>query len=175
MILSPRKSVTRFFVPLIDVLILLFCIFLLMPFVSNPETPEPLPEPKKDEKPLSKEVKTLQEELTEARLRIARLEKERLAKLTDRLAVRVLEIDPSNGTLVYYDPERVEVRSEADAVRLVTKQKAAASKGGVVKDVFFLILYPRRVAPYPTATQVEQIRQWFKDVPYGFDIPSPSP
>lgn len=174
MILSPRKSVTRFFIPLIDVLILLFCIFLLMPFVSNPELPSEPSEPEKDKAPLPTDIKTLQDELAEARLRIARLEKEKLAKLTDRLAVRVLEIDPTNGVLYYYDPERVEVRSEADAVRLITKQKAAASKGGVVKDVFFLILYPRRVAPYPTANQVEQIRQWFKDVPFGFDVPSPS-
>ena len=30
----PRRSVTRFFIPLIDVLILMFCIFLLMPFVK---------------------------------------------------------------------------------------------------------------------------------------------
>ena len=31
MIQMPRRSVTRFFIPLIDVMILLFCIFLLLP------------------------------------------------------------------------------------------------------------------------------------------------
>ena len=35
MIRLPRRSVTRFFIPLIDVLILLFCIFLLMPIVEE--------------------------------------------------------------------------------------------------------------------------------------------
>ena len=35
MIRMPRRSVTRFFIPLIDVLILLFCIFLLMEFNSE--------------------------------------------------------------------------------------------------------------------------------------------
>ena len=35
MIERPKRSVTYFFVPLIDVLILLFCIFLLMPFVAS--------------------------------------------------------------------------------------------------------------------------------------------
>ena len=35
MIHPPRRAVTRFFIPLIDVLILLFCIFLLMPFVEK--------------------------------------------------------------------------------------------------------------------------------------------
>ena len=34
MIEFPKRSVTRFFIPLIDVLTLLFCIFLLMPLVK---------------------------------------------------------------------------------------------------------------------------------------------
>jgi len=33
MIRLPQRSVTRFFIPLIDVLTLLFCIFLLIPLV----------------------------------------------------------------------------------------------------------------------------------------------
>ena len=35
MIVLPRRSVTRFFIPMIDVLILLFCAFLLMPFSNR--------------------------------------------------------------------------------------------------------------------------------------------
>ena len=46
MIERPKRAVTRFFVPLIDVLILLFCIFLLMPFVATPQRPEPEPKAK---------------------------------------------------------------------------------------------------------------------------------
>ena len=34
MIQMPQRSVTRFFIPLIDVLTLLFCIYLLMPIVK---------------------------------------------------------------------------------------------------------------------------------------------
>src|SRR5262249_54358638 len=34
MIQTPRRSVTRFFIPLVDVMMLLFCIFLLMPMVK---------------------------------------------------------------------------------------------------------------------------------------------
>ena len=37
MIQPPHRSVTRFFIPLIDVLTLLFCIFLLMPYVKPVE------------------------------------------------------------------------------------------------------------------------------------------
>jgi hypothetical protein len=167
-IVSPRKSVTRFFIPLIDVLILLFCIFLLMPFVSNPVVPEnPDTKTPSAEKELPTDVKRLQEMLTEEKLRVARLEKERLAKLTDRLAVRVLEIDPTTGVLFYYDPGREEIKTDADAERLILKQKNAASG----KDVLFLILYPRRISGYPTATQVEDMKRWFKNVPYSFDLP----
>lgn len=172
MIISPRRSVTRFFIPLIDVLILLFAIFLLMPFVSGPPSPEPTPESKTPtDKPLPTDVKILQDMLKEEQMRVARLEKEKQAKLTDRLIVRVLEIDPTSGVLYYYDPDRQEIRTEADALRLITRQKALAIKEGVVKDVFFLILYPRGQRAYPTAAQEEQMRQWFKDVPFGFDIP----
>ena len=45
MIHRPKRAVTRFFVPLIDVLILLFGIFILMPFVATPAVPEPDPKP----------------------------------------------------------------------------------------------------------------------------------
>jgi len=170
----PRRSVTRFFIPLIDVLILLFCIFLLMPFVSSPDAAEPEPQPKDpaDVKPLSTDLKTLQQELAEARTMIARLERDKQTRLTDRLAVRVLEIDPNDGTLFYYDPGREEVRGDADALRLIQKQKSLASSGGFVKDVFFLILFPRKPGGFPTESQKDQIKKWFADVPHGFDIPS---
>lgn len=173
MILTPRRSVTRFFIPLIDVLILLFCIFLLMPFVSGPPGAVALPEVKTPpEKPLPEDVKTLQAMLKEEQLRVARLERERQARLTDRLAVRVLEIDPATGVLFYYDPDRQEIKSESDAVRLITRQKTLADKGGASRDVFFLILEPRTGpvrSPFPTQAQRDQIDRWFKDVPHGFD------
>ena len=40
MIEMPHRSITRFFVPMIDVLTLLFCIYLLMPIVQDPATGE---------------------------------------------------------------------------------------------------------------------------------------
>ncbi|MBA4187632.1 MAG: hypothetical protein C0467_06390 [Planctomycetaceae bacterium] len=182
MIQTPRKSVTRFFIPLIDVLILLFCIFLLMPFVSGPDTPEPGPNPKDKtpEETLPDDINLLQKMLKEERMKVSRMEKEKFAKLTDRLAVRVLEIDPTNGTLFYYDPAREDVKTDADAERLIRKQKDAANMGGGVKDVFFLILYPRRIpgrplSAFPTGAQEDQMKRWFKDVPFGFDIPALSP
>jgi hypothetical protein len=164
----PRRSVTRFFIPLIDVLILLFAIFLLMPFVSDPAASEPQAKVKAPDKPLPTDVKELQDELAEARLLVARLERERQQRLTDRLAVRILEIDANDGTLFYYDPNREEIRNDADATRMIQKAITAASADGVVKDVYFLILYPKN-SNYPNESQLKQIEEWFKGRPHGFN------
>ncbi len=169
MITPPRRAVTRFFIPLIDVLILLFCIFLLMPFVSGPATPEPAdakPEAKKD--PLPENVKDLQRELAEARDRLKRMEQAAQSRLTDRLVVRVLHTDRKDGTLYYFDPDRQEIRTEADAQRFVIHQKTLASKAGGVKDLYFLILYPENPQGFPTLAQEDQIRHWFRDIPHEF-------
>ena len=143
-----------------------------MPFVSGPTSAEPSADVKAPpEKPLPDDVKLLQEMLREEQLRVERLEKERQANLKDRLVVRVLEIDRTSGVLFYYNPDRQEIRSQADAERYIFQEKKRATRDGIAKDVFFLILYPRRRGDFPTGPQVEQIRQWFKDVPHGFDVP----
>jgi hypothetical protein len=165
----PRRSVTRFFIPLIDVLILLFCIFLLMPFVSGPPAPEASEKtPQVKEPPLPDNVRDLQRELIEARNRLERMQKAAQMNIADRLSVRVLQIDPRDGTLYYFDPDRQEIRTEADALRLIERQKTLASSAGGVKDVLFLILYPQQASGFPTRKQEEQIDSWFRDVPHKF-------
>ena len=45
--------------------------------------------------------------------------------------------------LFYYNPDRQEIRSQADAERYIFQEKKRATQDGTAKDVFFLILYPR--------------------------------
>lgn len=175
MIEGPRRSVTRFFVPLIDVLILLFCIFLLMPFVSQPGNLEGGGDPTakrfdgKEEEPLPTDVTKLQEELKKALAELKKL-KDNLGSLSDRLNVRVLEIDSKTGRLFYYvEGERREVRNELDAQRLIDEHLRASAPGK--KEAFFLILYPRVLSGYPEQQQVDNYRRWFRSVPTGFDNP----
>jgi hypothetical protein len=172
----PKRSVTRFFIPLIDVLILLFCIFLLMPFVSAPaKTDEDTSAAKAAPvEPLPTEVKELQKRLTaanqerdEAVKRLDRYQKER----GERLIVRVLEIDPSSGRLVYYAPGRQEIASQAQAEQLILYEKRLAGE----KDIFFTIQYPRQASKHPTDTDLASYRDWFRNVPHGFEIPRPGP
>jgi hypothetical protein len=161
----PHRSVTRFFIPLIDVLILLFCIFLLMPYVSPAEgesadatAAKPPPEP------TVAEVNDLKRDLERAEIDRKRLQ-EQLDSMLRRLAVRVLEIDKETGKLHFYDPDRVEIATEADARLLIDRERRAAAG----RDVYFLFLFPREVSGYPLQKQVEDYRRWFHDVPHGFD------
>jgi hypothetical protein len=172
----PHRSITRFFIPLIDVLILLFGVFLLMPLVSSP--PDAPADPDAGEagataRPVDElrlQVVDLQLKLEQARQEIDALRKAQ-ANPANRLSVRVLEIDPGTGKLYYFDPDspdpRQEVRDQADAQRLIDQQKRRAQG----KDVFFLLLYPRTPTGFPTQQQVNAYRRWFRDVPFGFDNP----
>lgn len=180
MIEMPRRSVTRFFIPLIDVLTLLFCIFLLMPLVqAQPEGGPELPAaPDAELDRLREEVARLRREHadTPERLReeLEKLRQEKVEVLQERLAVRVLEIDPATGVLFYNDPQRTEVRTEADARALVERDRKALA--GRNRELYYLILYPRLLtSPYPHREQRRQFDEWFRDVAHGFDIPGLPP
>ena len=163
MIRQPRRSVTRFFIPLIDVLILLFCIFLLMPYVK-PVEGETVEQP--DPKAMPGDVQELQRQIDALRRERDRLLKERNQKI-ERLSIRVLEIDPATGKLYDYEPEKVEIASPRDAQALIDRHKRDAAG----REVYFLFLFPRELSGYPQEKQVAAYSDWFKDVPHGFDNP----
>jgi septal ring factor EnvC (AmiA/AmiB activator) len=169
MIERPKRSVTRFFVPLIDVLILLFCIFLLMPFVASSSDAEPDTKVKTKavEPELPKDVTELRAQLEKARDEIQRLKTER-GNLAERLSVKVLEIDAKDGRLSYLkDGQRVFVTKQEEAVEVVTVHKRASG----TKEPFFLILYPRQKSGYPEQQQADDYARWFKGVQFQFDRP----
>src|SRR5436190_5264240 len=100
MIQLPRRSVTRFFIPLVDVLTLLFCIFLVMPLAQSSEESlnEQLRAKEAEVEQLRKsggDPAALQAELDRLR---------RQLRLADRFPpTRVLEI-AADGRLLYRDP-----------------------------------------------------------------------
>jgi hypothetical protein len=178
MIQLPRRSVTRFFIPLIDVLTLLFCIFLLMPMVKPAEGEAGTPADMARLRELERELDRLRKgggELTpEVRQELQRLREEKLKALEQRLLIRVLEIDPGSGKLYVTDPERIEVRNQADARELIERD----GRGRLVdnRELYYLILYPRdRKSPYPLREQREEYEHWFGDVAHGWDIPGTGP
>lgn len=182
MIERPRRSVTRFFIPLIDVLILLFCIFLLMPFMSQPGNVESADAQKaldktKDLTPdqMRRMIVDLQFDLDRARKVIGKLERER-ADPTERLSVGVLEIDPKSGGLfVYRDGERLAIADERSAESFIDEHRRRSGPG---KEPFFIVLMPRELTGYPSRRQLDEYTNWFteRNVKFRFDDPlAPKP
>src|SRR5262245_22417273 len=178
MIQLPQRSVTRFFIPLIDVLILLFCIYLLMPIIGGPaDSPAegsaeasrggPLAETERQElQRLRKETQEWQQKsaLTDTEQReLERLRQEKREPLEQRLAIRVLEIDAATGKLFYYDPDRVEIPSEAAARAMIARHRRDAAG----RELYYLFLFPRQVTGYPEERQIERYQRWFTGVPHG--------
>jgi hypothetical protein len=173
MIDQPRRSVTRFFIPLIDVLTLLFCVFLIMP-LARPEDEKNNPQPAGEE--LLKQHWIDQAEIRKLQTRLADVEKEKGLALQDRLALRVLEIDEKTGKLFYRDraPDRHEIGSEAAARSLINEDRKVL--GLNKKELMYVVLYPRnRESDKPTGLQREQYETWFRDVSVRFDKPGDEP
>ena len=96
MIRPPRRSVTRFFIPMIDVLTLLFCMFLLMPIIKEnaaltqeESSGGPTADLKREIEARQKELRELYKEQLKAREGLAELEKKKrrlrsLARLLSR-------------------------------------------------------------------------------------------
>jgi hypothetical protein len=167
MIEMPRRSVTRFFIPLIDVLTLLFCIFLLMPVVR------PGDDEGGGEGTPATEAERQQREKARLTREIDELRANKLAALQQRLAVSVLEIDEKTGKLYYYDRQRrgdrrVEVTSR-NVDGIIEREKEAA--GG--RDVYFLLLRPRPTTGsvvFPQERQREEYDRWFEGIAHGYDL-----
>lgn len=180
MIRLPQRSVTRFFIPLIDVLILLFCIFLLMPIVRAPgEEASPEVMAARDERirELEREMESLRAQKKPAPVELSeqleRLRREKIESLQNHLAIRVLEIDPATGRLYYNDPERTEVRNAEDARALIELDRFRQKERQGRRELYYLILFPRdRTSPFPTRGQRERYERWFADIAHGWDIPA---
>ena len=181
MIVMPRRSVTRFFIPLIDVLLLLFVVFLLMPIASLEE----LEHQRQSAGDLSEMVEGLERELQRrhqeirdlqdqgasadelARLR-AELEKLRQAAqqpLHKRIAVYVIDIDAKTGDISYYDDARpdqppLKLTEENAALNLIERHQREA--GG--RELYYKFLYPRLETGYPTQGQARRYQAWFAKV-----------
>jgi hypothetical protein len=171
MIEMPRRSVTRFFIPLIDVLTLLFCIFLIMPLVKARD------DGAGSEAGPASELERLQRENRALRSRLEERRKEMAEELQRTVAVCVLEIDADTGKLHAYDrghgSEHWEVTGEN--VRRLIDQETAAARG---KTVYFVFLYPRPASGNPTfplRRQREEYDRWFDGVPHGYDLPARTP
>ena len=170
MIQMPRRSVTRFFIPLIDVLTLLFCIYLLMPLVKKTGDGEPAGSQGSGTTPVGVEKEPEKEKepaalLEQERFELERLRREKIELLKQRLSVQVLEIDGKDGRLFHRGADKVEVASQADVADLIGRNKKEAGP----RELYYLFLYPSRGSGYPEQGQVLKYRKWFQGVAHNLD------
>ena len=181
MIELPKRSVTRFFIPLIDVLTLLFCVFLLMPVVQPSDAANT-----GDNGATAAKLRQLEEELAQIHAQggdtrklqeeLERLRKQLGKSIKDRLAVRVLEIDGKTGKLSYQrrDPNGgvtgITIDTQTDASALIDLDRRERGVGQ--RELYYLILYPRDLkSSHPTNDEYKKYQRWFEGVALGFDVP----
>jgi hypothetical protein len=173
MIQLPERSVTRFFIPLIDVLLLLFCIFLLLPVAQGTDSKgEPgadLALVREQARQAKWDLQRLKDNAADESRRLAELRKEKTNLLHERLAIKVLEIEPSTGKLYARDErgQRVDIENAKEAATLQQRQKQEV--GG--RELYYLFLLPRVDSGFPTQGQSEEYERWFAAVPHGWDNP----
>jgi hypothetical protein len=184
MIVMPRRSVTRFFIPLIDVLLLLFVIFLLMPIANLDE----LEEKRQAAGDLSDTVDSLERELQRRTQEVSNLEEARadadeIEKLRAELeklrqagaqplhkhtAIHIIDIDGKTGEISYYDaalPEQslLQLKDEPGVRTLIERHQREASG----RELYYLFLYPRRETGFPTRAQERRYQAWFGKVAHS--------
>lgn len=169
MIERPKRAVTRFFIPLIDVLILLFCIFLLMPFMNSPGGPAPSDKPDEKMTPdeMKKEVASLRIDLERARKDLRQVLDIR-GNPAERVSVSIMEIDPASGILFHYlDGKREDIDDQRSAQKVIDDHKRLSAVG---QDLLFLVLMPNRARE--GAIKYDRLRdykRWFMAVPFKFE------
>jgi hypothetical protein len=178
MIVLPRRSVTRFFIPLIDVLTLLFCIFLLMPLVrpaaegAEAAAANLFPQERQDlerlraEKEQWQDVQRLGDKKQELMKQVDQLRQEKIDTLKQRLYIRVLEIKRDK---LFLDDLEITAQNVSGVIEKLEKEARDEKK-----NLYFLILYPRRstgFSGFPTVEQENQYDHWFKDVAHSYDRP----
>jgi hypothetical protein len=181
MIKPPHRSVTRFFVPMIDVLTLLFCMFLLLPiFRENEILSQQEESAAKNQGDQDRELQRRQKELQDlyleqqrAKAILADLESKKQDALQRNLYFQVIDVDPKTGKLYYYDPQALnlpprEINSKDMAQALILRHKKEAGER---------LLYYRFAWTYdptvnmdyarPNREQRDTYRLWFQGVDFG--------
>ncbi len=155
MIQAPHRSVTRFFVPLIDVLTLLFCIFLVMPLAKDAQDKSAREDPKVAEE----RAKLAEAEARRLREENERLRRGQLAELASKVSVGILDLVPDDKPLLYYQTarQRVDLRGPDDVRRMVENDRRQS--GG--KPWVYVIRYPSDQSLTPTEGQRREVFGWF--------------
>jgi hypothetical protein len=179
MIGPPKRSVTRFFIPLIDVLILLFCMFLLIPFADK-EAVGSTKLTRGEVEQLRQKIASLEQKIIELEAmktsdsklveRIAELEDQALQNIADRVVIKTFNVHPLTGELSYLDApdggrQRLVALKDAEAAdKLITRHIAELIGGDKKKELKYLLLRPQGSLAPDAELEEEYRTKWFRRV-----------
>jgi hypothetical protein len=180
MIQPPRRSVTRFFIPLIDVLTLLFCIFLVMPLAKDAREANKTAQEKAAEgrnRQLEAELKRLRDE--NARLRGLKPDAQ-----SEPATVRLLGVEDDTGVFYYYKGnERIDLgplRLDPSRPGDITNQNIGPFKAMVEKDrqlvrtpsrLAYIIERPRKAGyAHPNNDDLRDLAKIFERLGVSFGV-----
>jgi hypothetical protein len=183
MLRPPKRAVTRFFIPLIDVLILLFCIFLLMPYVEKGaiggarltagEAQKLKERIQELERKLELAEKT-RETPEDLKQQIASLKKKLQANPADRLVVKYVYVDEIDGTLFYWkrilDSAPLKIRLDQEKVRQMVADDRKPPFRQIEDKLLYHIVRPQSKSPFPEKIQLREYVGWFAGLPVEFRL-----
>ena len=203
MIQMPRRSVTRFFIPLIDVLTLLFAIFLLMPMFeeeartqeeNQPASPNELrkelesaqqiaglkrllEESRRTAERLRKEQNPVtakeREEMKRLADEVRRLQNEARRPLQQRYAIFALGLDAKTGEMFYYDPLDANTKKIVDDPAKARKLVIQQRSLAGDRELYFLLQEPRKKSPRPLISDTDKYEKWFKSMGVAYGFDRP--
>lgn len=176
MIELPKRSVTRFFIPLIDVLILLFCIFLLLPFSSH-QVRESGGQNSQSVSDGDSKLKNRLMEIDRERKRLSETRSAAGRELSGRIAPVILKIDTGDGGLVRENssgPVRIDAEANPGQVRRMVEEdrRRLAASGGESREPYYIFL-PSPSSPFPTVYQRQKYLRWFAEADAAADVGRP--
>jgi hypothetical protein len=172
MLKMPQRSVTRFFIPLIDVLTLLFCVFLIMPMARSGKEGANLPLTLEGQlKAREDEVLDLQEQLSDTRKRdddtIAQLRKqlEEVRTQSSRDLARKLQVVflSMDRDAKLFGPDGLEIGGADEAGVRLKKDRGKYPD----RELLYLVRFPSDVENL-SSDRREQIEGWFREATVQF-------
>jgi hypothetical protein len=199
MIETPKRSVTRFFIPLVDVMMLLFSMYLLLPILQVGDEGEGmtvtefarLEDKLKKTEALLKTARTQVQQLhaevsllrkyadpqitlEQLKKEIELLQKAKADVLQKHLFLQVVAFDPNRDDLVFFqqvpEPTTKLIASAQDARALIDQHDQQAREHE--QNLYYVILLPPPPRS-PTQGQLLRFKDWFSGVPYQVLVTPP--
>ncbi|MCY2946491.1 MAG: hypothetical protein WCO91_03850 [Gemmataceae bacterium] len=180
--MPPGHSPFRFLIPLIDVLLVLFGLFMIVQVMQTPPKEGNAKDNSNRAKTLAPaldkdhQVEELRKKLTDLTQKFA-WERESLRstsafELSGMLAVSVLQIHPGDGHLFLEDGQTIRTEAQARAYIETDRARQSAGVADTEKKLVYLLRFPRTESLFPTRKQVMEYQRWFKGTVLSSD-PAP--